>query len=283
MIRSFIVNLNLAVFKIIFGTVFYSQALFADGIHSLSDLLTDILVIFGFKISTKPADDDHPIGHGNVEYIISLILSIVIISVAIMLGYNMVKDWDSAVVLPSLIVIIFTLGTVISKYCLSSYLIRKGSKLNSHSIIASGKESRVDAVSSIFVFLGVSLTYLAVKYNIDYLLYSEKIATVFVILFIFRVGFDVFFTSSSSLIGQECDSITKNRYNDVITNVEGVVEIANLNIVVHGMYYQVLVNIVVDGNITVKEGHDIAKKVRATLLDFQEICYVIVHIDPSKE
>ncbi len=278
--NSLIINLTLSLCKILFGIIFISPALFSDGIHSLSDTLTDIFVMIGIRISKKPADDDHPFGHGKSEYIITLFLGLFIGIVAFTLGLSLYETWDNELIKPSMIVILFSLFSVISKLILSNYLYRKGKELKSVAILASGKESRADSISSMFVLLGVSLTYIGMINDIEYLKYGEKVATIIVIIFIAKVAIGILTMSISSLIGKECDDESAYDIKRIAKMVDGVVRIDKLNTMMHGYYIEVLITVVVEGDITVKAGHDIATEVHNALAKDDRICFVSVHVEP---
>ena len=156
MISSIIVNTLLSLLKIIFGFISKSGALIADGIHSLSDLLTDFFAIFGNFMAKKPADLEHPYGHGKIEYLTSIGISLVIL----FLGFNIISSSaNSKALSSSLIVIIVSVVTIIFKYLLSSYIIKKGYLYKNNILIASGKESKADVISSLVVFISAILVY----------------------------------------------------------------------------------------------------------------------------
>ncbi len=278
--NSLLINLILSSFKILFGILFISSALFSDGIHSLSDTLTDVFVMIGIRISKKPADDDHPFGHGKSEYIITLFLGLFIAVIAVTLGIGVYRTWNNEIVTPSMIVIIFSLFSVITKLTLSKYLLKKGKELKSVAIIASGKESGADSLSSLFVLVGVSLTYIGTLNDISYLKYSEKIATIVVALFIARVSIEVLTMSISSLIGKECDNESAIEIKKIAIKVDGVLRVDKLNTMMHGYFIEVLITVVVDGSISVRAGHDIATEVHNVLIKQDRICFVSVHVEP---
>ncbi len=278
--NSLIINLTLSLCKILFGLVFISPALFSDGIHSLSDTLTDIFVMIGIRISKKPADDDHPFGHGKSEYIITLFLGLFIGLVAFMLGLNLYDTWNDELIKPSIVVIIFSLFSIISKLILSRYLYKRGKELKSVAILSSSKESRADSLSSLFVLIGVSLTYVGIVNEIDYLKYGERIATIIVILFIAKVAIEILAMSISSLIGKECDAETAMDIRKIAKMVDGVKRVDKLNTMMHGYYIEVLITVVVDGNISVREGHNIATEVHNLIQKDDRICFVSVHVEP---
>ena len=138
--KSFIVNIFLVLVKILTGIFFNSVALIADGIHSISDLLTDVFVIMGIGHSLKPADDEHPFGHGKFEYVLSLMLGIFILIIAYNLGKEVIINYSEPVVVPGIISLIVVIFVVIVKLFLARYLIRKGEEEDSQIIKASGKE-----------------------------------------------------------------------------------------------------------------------------------------------
>ena len=129
--RSLIVNIFLIFFKVIAGFIFRSTALIADGIHSTSDMLSDLFVILGIRHSFKPADDDHPFGHGKFEYVLSFILGFSIILIAYNLGRQVIINFNDPVVIPSMISLIVVVVVVVIKWFLSRYLIKQGKLHNS--------------------------------------------------------------------------------------------------------------------------------------------------------
>ena len=150
LLKSFGTNLFLSIIKVVFGFVGKSSALVADGLHSFSDLATDAVALFGTHYSMKPADDEHPYGHGRFEYLTCLIIGIVVL----FLGYEIiVSAFNNENVIPSKLVILISLFTIIVKHILASYLINIGNDINNQILISSGKESRMDVVSSLFVLI----------------------------------------------------------------------------------------------------------------------------------
>ena len=113
------------------GIFFNSVALIADGVHSISDLLSDIFVILGIKHSLKPADDDHPFGHGKFEYVLSFILGISILTIAINLGREIINKWDEVVKIPNIYSLIVVLAVILAKLVLARYLIRTDKEIDS--------------------------------------------------------------------------------------------------------------------------------------------------------
>ena len=281
--RSFYGNIFLVVLKIISGFLFHSVALIADGVHSVSDLLSDVFVILGIRHSVKPADDDHPFGHGKFEYVLSFILGLSIIFIAYNLGRNVIVNFNDTPTIPSVISLFVVVVVVVVKVFLSRYLITKGKELDSEIITASGKESLTDVYSSAVVFVGILSVLLGELFEVDWLLKGDKVASVLIALFIVRIGIQIIWEAITSLQGKAVKKEVSEQYREMIKDIEGVIDVDHLDMISYGPYYQVLVDIQVDANITVKEGHDIARKVSIKLNGDEKICHVIVHVNPEGE
>ncbi|MCF7926935.1 MAG: cation diffusion facilitator family transporter [Candidatus Izimaplasma sp.] len=279
--KSLFVNLFLIVVKIVFGFLFNSIALIADGIHSVSDLMSDIFVILGIKHSIKPADEDHPIGHGKFEYILSLFLGLTIMLIAYNLGKTVILRFNEAVQIPSALSLIVVLVVVVTKFILARYLIDQGTKTDSSIIKASGKESLTDVFSSGVVFIGVISVLLGDYFNITFLLKGDEVASLIIALFIVRIGLQIIFDAIHSIQGKSVKDEICLEYKKKIINTKGVITVDHLEMIAYGPYYQALVDIRVDGNKTVKEGHDIAHHITENLLKEEKICHAIVHVNPE--
>ena len=284
MIKSFFVNSSLVVVKFIVGLLGRSSALIADAVHSLSDLLTDIFALFGIRQANKPPDQEHPFGHGKVEYVVTLFLGLGILGVSIQLILSVINQLDEEVLTPSPIVMVVSIGVIIVKYILSRYLINQGNKIESQIVKASGEESFADVFSSVIVIVGVGLVFLSNTLNIPWLIYADRFASLVIAAFIIRIGLKIIYGAIESILGK---SASLTLYQDTkahVENIPGVYRVDHLDIIVYGHYYQVLIEIRVDGSITVKEGHDIAHFVKKSLQKTNpKFNHVIVHVNPEEE
>lgn len=283
MIKSFIVNIVLVIVKILTGLFFNSVALIADGIHSISDLLSDVFVILGIRHSLKPADDEHPFGHGKFEYVLSLMLGVFILIIAYGLGKEILVNFNEEVVIPSLVTLIVVIFVVIIKLFLARYLIKKGEEEDSQIIKASGRESLTDVFSSIVVFIGILAVLIGERIDNSFLIKGDKIASVIIVLFIVNIGIRIIYDAITSLQGKAVNPKICAVYKEVIKSVEGVIDVDNVDMITYGPYYQALIEIQVDGNMTVTEGHDIAEKVTEILNKDEKICHVVVHVNPGEK
>ena len=214
MIISMIVNTILSILKVLIGIVGKSGALIADGFHSFSDLITDMVAIVGSKLASKPADENHPYGHGKIEYITSMIISIMII----FLGTTIViKTITEEITIPTKIVIVVTIFTIISKLLLSNYILKCGKKYNSNILISSGLESRTDVISSLVVLISTLLSLLN-KY-IEIFKYADKVAMIIVSILIMKTGIDLLRENMSNILGEsECNTELTKKLEEIILN-----------------------------------------------------------------
>lgn len=274
---SIITNTFLSLIKIIIGFICKSSALLADGVHSFSDLLTDFFAIIGNIMAKKPADEKHPYGHGKIEYLTSIGISMVII----ILGLTIINNsMYSKVVMSSLIVSIVSLITITLKYLLSEYIIRKGKKLENNILIASGKESRADVISSLVVFISAILSVFS-KY-IEVFKYSDKIAGIIVGILIIRTGFLILKENISIILGeQEIKGETLNKIRKIILNNKDIKTIDELIILKFGHCYKVSMEVSMNPDLTLLECHTIVDKLEKKLKkEVEKIEYITVHVNP---
>lgn len=277
---SFFTNLFLSILKVIVGFFGKSSALISDGIHSFSDLITDMVALFGNGISLKPADKEHPYGHGKSEYITSFVIGLVVL----VIGLSLISSIsNNEIFIPSIIVVIVSVITIIAKYLVSSYLIKEGMKHQNVILISSGRESRADVVSSIFVLISSILMQFSDKINI--LKYSDKVASIIVGLFIIRTGFKILKDSISMMLGEiENDEVILDEFKEIIYSYKKVKEIDELVVLKYGPYYRVTTEISMDANLSLLEAHNVAEEIEKTLkLRNPKAEYITIHINPFKD
>jgi len=278
LIISFVVNLLLSILKIMAGIISNYASLIADGVHSFSDLITDIVSILGNKLSNKPADLEHPFGHGIIEYITSIIISATII----ILGVNlMINAFSHEISIPSLFIMFVSLFTIIAKYILSTYIYKKGIKYSNNILIASAKESKSDVVSSIFVLISIIL--IQFSNFITIFKYADIVGTILISLLIIRTGYIVLKDNLSKIIGEQInDEEYIESLKKIILKQENILEIKNLYVLKNGPYYKLLSNISMNGDITVSLAHNIIDEVENDLKQFDDkIKYVFIHMEPN--
>ncbi|MDE2389646.1 MAG: cation transporter [Betaproteobacteria bacterium] len=274
-----VVDFVLGVAKIVTGWFANSQALIADGIHSLSDLLTGFIVLYTAKHSHKSADEIHPYGYGRIETLATVSLGVVLIIVAIGIGYEAIKRLnDPAVALDfTAVALLIALLSVISKEWVYRYTMSAARRLRSDMLAASAWHSRSDAFSSIVVLIGIGGVMLGHPY-------WDAIAAVVVAAMIAKIGFDLVRSSTLELIDVALDPSKIGVIRQHIHAVAGVRSIHTLRTRKSAGSAFVDVHIQVDPRLSVSEGHQIGDSVRRRLLQqVEEVTDVTVHIDPEND
>jgi len=281
--KSFVANFGLVVVKVLGGVWFKSTALIADGVHSLSDLLSDIFVIVGIRHSAKPPDKEHPVGHGKFQYILSLFIGISILFLAYQLIIRAVDTISAEPEIPSIYGLIVVALVVTTKLALSRYILSRGKRYDSSVLTASGTESLTDVISSVVVLVGIVLSVLGGHFDIAWLRYGDTAAALLIAALIIRIGVLIIYDAVQYLMGKQApESVLKNT-RECVKNIKGVRGIDNLEMISYGHYYQVIIDIRVDSTISVAQGHDIASAVKRALKEDKRISHVTVHVNPEVE
>lgn len=273
------VNLLLTIVKIVFGIIGQSHALIADGIHSLADLSTDLMVWFAAKYSNQPADADHPYGHARIETMFTVALGLVLVITAGGIA------WDSAqrllgseqLLQPTPIVLLIAFISIVANEGLYQYTMVAARKHRSQLLKANAWHHRSDAISSVVVLLGVAGSLVGIAY-------LDAFAAVVVAFMIAKIGWDQAWNSIRELIDTGLDPQQVSAIKKLIKNIEGVQGVHMLRTRRMGGSSIVDVHIQVDEFLSVSEGHRISEHVRLMLLESnKDILDVAIHIDPEDD
>lgn len=280
LVKSLIVNILLTLTKFVFGIIYKSKVLVADGIHSLSDLATDVVSIYGSKLSLKPADNEHPYGHGKIEYLTSIVIGAVILALALSLLGNSLNAKNT---IASNMVLYVTIFTILAKYLISRYILSKGVKYKSNLLVASGKESRADVISSAIVIVTYFLSKLSSYSKI--FLYSDTIGTFIIGLIILKTAYRILKENIVSILGEiEQDEEYLDKIREIILENSEVVNIEELNIIKYGHYYQANITINMDSNVTLEDARVVSNRIKKKLINKKtRISYAKISINPYME
>jgi len=273
------IDLSLGVAKIIGGYLGSSTALIADGIHSLSDLATDGLVLFAVKHGSREADDTHPYGHGRIETLSTVILGVALIAVSIGIGYDAVLRIMHPELLfhPGWPVLVIATISIFSKEWIYHYTMRTADKYNSNLLRANAWHSRSDAISSVIVVVGV----IGSMAGMDYL---DAVAAIGVALMVAKIGLDLAWESTKELIDTAMDQEEIEKIRGAIESVPDVKALHMLRTRRMGSDGLVDVHVLVNPRISVSEGHRISDAVRAQIIrNVSSVSDVMVHIDPEDD
>jgi len=274
-----LVNLVLSVIKIVGGIFGHSQALLADGVHSLSDLASDGMVLFAAKHAGEDADEDHPYGHARYETLATVALGFLLIGVAVGIGIDAINrlNQDTPPLIPHLYTLIIAAISVLSKEVLYHATKRVALLIKSPMLEANAWHHRSDAISSVIVFIGIAGTYLGYPL-------LDVIAALFVALMIAKIGIDLAKQSVQELVDTGLDSETTERIRETILTIDDVRQLHMLRSRRMGHHALVDVHIQVSPRLSVSEGHHISEMVENKLKQgFDDINDVVVHIDPEDD
>ena len=280
-----VVNIILTVFKIFAGVLGRSTAMIADGIHSLSDLLSDIVVIVFVKISAKGRDKDHDYGHGKFGTFATLIISLMLIVVAVNLmsgGINKIRQIldGGEVSSPGMIALWAAVASIVLKEILYRYTIIQGKALNSPMMIANAWHHRSDAFSSVGSLLGIAgAIFLGDKFVI-----LDPITGCVISIFILVMAVKMSVPAIKELLDVSLPDDVEEKIEATAKSVKGVVDLHELKTRREGPGIIVEGHLVLDSEISLKEAHDISKKVEAALRkEFGSETQISLHLEPEDD
>lgn len=279
-----VVNLLLLVFKFVAGVTAHSSAMIADAVHSLSDFVTDIVVIAFVRISGKPQDEDHDYGHGKYETFATALIGAALLIV----GIGIFADSASGIVgfmrgerleAPGMLAFVAALVSVLSKEAVYRYTVIKGRRLNSKAVIANAWHHRSDALSSVGTMAGIGgAIFLGDTWRV-----LDPLAALVVSLFIIRVAWQLVKPSIDELLEKSLPKDMEDTITAVILSFKGVRSPHHLRTRYIGNTIAIEVHIRLDGSMTLSEAHDITKRIEAALKEkFGERTHIGIHMEPWK-
>ncbi len=276
---SIIGNAALALVKGVAGFFGHSHALIADAIESTTDIFSSLLVLFGLKYANRPADKNHPYGHGRAEPLVTFLVVVFLITAATIIAYESIKNIRSPHHLPHYWTLL-VLGPIILWKEISYRLVnRKGRETGSSLLKADAWHHRSDAITSIAAFIGISI---ALIFGEGYESADDWAALV-AAGFIFYNSYLIFRPALGEIMDEHLYDDLQQNIRDVSQTVAGVVGTEKCFIRKSGMQYHVELHAIVDENITVKEGHHIAHVLIDTLKhEIPQLGHVLIHIEPNQ-
>ncbi|MFS1538837.1 MAG: cation diffusion facilitator family transporter [Candidatus Phlomobacter fragariae] len=274
-IISIVVNFFLSLWQIIIGFFAHSQGLIADGLHSLSDLFADFVVLIANKHSHKQPDADHPYGHFRYENGASLVLGATLLVVGCGMVWKAIKKiLDPAEILDvHIIALAVALLSLIVKEGLFRYMLCVADKFNSSMLVANAWHARSDAASSLVAAIGIICSLCGFKI-------FDSIAALIVGVLVIKMGYKFTYQAFNDLMDKGADEQTLAAIRKQLLSMEGVIDIHDLKTRKSGDYLLVDVDLEVNGLLTVEQGHQIAVSARKKLLENLAILNVMIHIDP---
>ena len=279
-----VVNLLLLAFKFFAGIVGHSAAMLADAVHSLSDFVTDIIVLVFVKLSSKPEDADHDYGHGKYETLATAIIGICLCLVGLGIFWNGAQSiWHvvrgGTLPEPGMLALVAAVVSIVSKEALYQYTVYKGRRLDSQAVVANAWHHRSDAFSSIGTMVGIGgAIWLGDAWRV-----LDPIAAVVVSVFIVKVAFKLLVPSMNELLEKSLPAEVEDRISDIVLSFPGVTSPHHLRTRRIGMHYSIDLHVRMDGGITLEEAHHTATAIEHKLREaFGQGTYINIHVEPIK-
>lgn len=276
---GFFLNILLSVFKISAGMMGHSQAIIADGIHSISDTVTDLAVIIGSFYWSKPPDKDHPYGHKRLETLVTLFIGIILI------GAGMGIGWDAIQTIreppgrsPALVALAAAAVSILVKEWLYRWTVRVGKRIKSMSLVANAWHHRLDSVSSVPVFIAVGAAILFPEWA-----FLDRVGAIFVSALIFHAAVKIIFEGIKEFVDRGAPEEVCNRIKSLAEDHPRVIQVHGIRTRYMGSSILANLHLVLDGKMSVYEGHEIAEKIKKRILENgPDVIDVEIHIEPSE-
>ena len=275
---TLIINTLLFVFKFIAGLIAHSQAMISDAIHSLTDSITTIIVIFGLVMSSKKADKEHPYGHERIESVFAIILSFILLVTGLSIGYMGIKVvfFSGKLVAPGYIALWAAIISIIVKEIMFHYTMRTAKKIASSSMEADAWHHRSDALSSIGSFIGI----LGARLGLPIL---DPLCSILICILIVKASIEIFLQAIEEMLDTACDDETNKQIVDVILSMNEDIKIYNLKTRMFGSKIYIDADIAFDGNMTLNDANAIAQKIHHKIeKKFKLVKHCNIHIMPIK-
>jgi cation diffusion facilitator family transporter len=279
-----IVNIFLVLVKAAAGIMAGSFAMMADALHSFADIVASAVVYVGIRVASKPADEDHPYGHGKAESIASKIVSILVIMAGLNIGFLSARAlFALSRPVPGPEALWAAALSIVVKEALFRHTYKVGCDSNCKALVANAYEHRSDALSSVAALLGIGGARLGLLLGRPQFYYLDPLAGLLVSVFIVRMGWMLARDAARELMDSQADPALTGELESTILDVEGVMEVHSIRARAAGPYIIVDLEIGVDEEITVKAGHDVARNVKARLLaENEQIADILIHVNPCR-
>jgi cation diffusion facilitator family transporter len=275
---SILGNALLALIKGLSGIFGNSYALIADAIESTADIFSSILVLFGIHYSTRPPDRNHPYGRGRAEPLITFVVVGFLVASAVVIAFESIENIQQPHALPKPFTLWVLAGIIISKELFFRFVRRKSQETNSSSLKADAWHHRSDAITSLAAFIGISVALIMGPGYES----ADDWAALLASLVILYNAFLIFRPALGEIMDKQVYGELVNRIRDFSVQVPGVLGTEKCHIRKSGMKFHVDLHVIVNGHMTVLEGHAIAHRLKDHLLmELPVLADVLIHIEPA--
>lgn len=280
-----IVNIFLVIIKASAGILSGSFAIMADALHTAADIVASAVVYVGIRVSSKPADAEHPYGHGKAESIASKIVAIIVILAGLNIGFFSLRAlFHVSHPAPGSVALWAAVISIVVKEGLFRYTYRVGQRNHCQALVANAYEHRSDALSSVAAVAGIGGARLGLYLGRPQLYYLDPLAGIIVAVFIVNMGWRIAKAAASELMDAQADPEFSAELERITLAVAGVWEVHSIRTRCSGPHIFVDLEIGVDESITVLQGHDIAKQVKEKVLAEQTtVADILIHVNPCRD
>ena len=274
-------NAVLTAFKLFAGIYGRSSAMVSDAVHSLSDVFATFIAYIGVRLSKRPADTRHQYGHERIECVASIILAVILLVTGAEIGKSGLEKVFSgnyeALAVPKAIALVAAVVSIVTKEGMYWYTRHYANVLDSQAFMADAWHHRSDALSSVGSLIGIGGAMLG--YPV-----LDSVASVVICIFILKVSYDILKSAIQNVMDSSCGQDYENELRAFVAAQEGVRNVDVVQSRKFGNRVYVDLEIEVDGNITVSEGHEIAERVHDQVeRNFREIKHIMIHVNPTRE
>jgi len=275
---SILSSVFLALIKWISGILGHSYALIADAIESTSDIFSSLLVLVGIKYSSKPADENHPYGHGRIEPLVTFLVVGFLIVSALIIARQAIINIQTPHELPKYFTLIILFIIIVWKEISYRVVVKKSKEIKSTSLKADAWHHRSDAITSVAAFIGITVALILGKGYEN----ADDYAALFASFFILYNSYLIFRPALGEILDEHTYDDMALEIKKISKKVDGVIDTEKCLIRKTGMNFHVDLHVILDGSISIKEGHFISHKVKDKLMkELPEISNILIHIEPN--
>lgn len=278
---SLISNIVLTFMKVAAGLLLSSPVLLADGVHNAGDIIATIAALTSSMISNKPADDDHPYGHGKAEVVASAFVAVILALAAFWIAYQSIRALFEPAGGESWLALGAAFLSLVWKQGLYVYTIRIGKATNSKSVLATAYDHLADVYASLAAVIGIGLGILGEKLHWGWAAYGDPIAGIIVSLLVLKLAIEMGREAVDILMEHTVSPDKLAEYEELLRSDDHVKRIDRVRAREHGHYIIVDVRVGIPHDYTIQQGHDISRKLKKLIMDFDpQVIEVMIHLNP---
>ena len=275
---SIVGNLLLSLFKLLAGVLAHSGAMISDAVHSASDVFSSFIVIIGVKLAARDADRDHPYGHERFECVAAIVLSVVLLVTGLFIGYSASGKITGAstepATIPGVLTLVAAVVSIVCKETMFWYTRHYARRIRSEALMAEAWHHRSDALSSVGALLGI----LGARMGYPIL---DPVASLVICVFIAKAAYDIFRNAIDKMVDRSCSEETEQALRRCAESQDGVLAVDLLQTRVFGNRIYVDIEIAADGELPLRDAHEIAEQVHNAIEQgFPDVKHIMVHVNP---